>query len=572
MQSLTDLNTRAAQTVTFTENRGTNVIFDRAAGKTYSFTETTLSFNLLVGANITEIINPTLANVRYKINIGTTQVSLNFGTLPSGVTVSQTGTIYTVFGIDSISDWEAVKQPTVTIDAAFAGTFSYDASIVYNTDTTADNEFQWNVGIYAPDALLESQFAITGNGTSIRNSGATLVALTSIEATPTPPIEISPASLSSAFSITATGILVTFGSANISASSTLSASGDRLRISGSSMSVNTSISAIASQVHQGTSNLTSSASITCSLEQSGMVFTQTGVSNGGTFYYKGDGTSNTFDVTWTDLNTGTSETRSVSTISTSYEPASPATLSASNIEISIENTPRMLGFRHNIDLDTGTADNLQSIKTFGHYIEEFEISGTTNFTVPTNIPTSVTSLRRAFTNCSAFNDSALQNWSTGNVTRMDEMFLSTSFNQDIDSWNTSNVTRMDGMFKNNESFNQYIGSWDTSSVTTMKEMFRCSTAAGGLFNQDIDSWDTSSVTDMYAMFLNQNDFNQDISSWDTSLVTDMELMFGTVGTGSFDQNISSWCVELISTKPANFDTNQPVTWTTAEKPNWGVTC
>ena len=97
--------------------------------KSYNFTESTLSFNLLVGANIVEIINPSSAIVRYKINIGTAQATLNFGTLPSGVTVSQAGTIYTVYGIDSISDWEAVKQPTVTIDPAFTGTFSYSASI-----------------------------------------------------------------------------------------------------------------------------------------------------------------------------------------------------------------------------------------------------------------------------------------------------------------------------------------------------------------------------------------------------------------------------------------------------------
>ena len=60
MQSLRDLNNRAATSLTFTENRGTNVIFDRAAGKTYSFTETSLSFDILVGANIIEIINPSI--------------------------------------------------------------------------------------------------------------------------------------------------------------------------------------------------------------------------------------------------------------------------------------------------------------------------------------------------------------------------------------------------------------------------------------------------------------------------------------------------------------------------------
>jgi hypothetical protein len=161
MQSLTDLNNRAATPITFTENRGTNVIFDRAAGKQYNFTETSLSFDLLVGANIVEIINPSIANVRYKVNLGTTQASLSYGTLPAGVTVNQVGTVYTFYGIDSISDWEAIKQPTVIIDPAFAGSFSYSAAVVYNTDTAADIEFEWNIGIYLPDAQLSAAASLS---------------------------------------------------------------------------------------------------------------------------------------------------------------------------------------------------------------------------------------------------------------------------------------------------------------------------------------------------------------------------------------------------------------------------
>ena len=161
MQSLTDLNNRAATPITFTENRGTNVIFDRAAGKQYNFTETSLSFDLLVGANIVEIINPSSANVRYKVNLGTTQASLSYGTLPAGVTVNQVGTVYTFYGIDSISDWEAIKQPTVIIDPAFAGSFSYSAAVVYNTDAQADVEFEWNVGVYLPDAQLSAAASLS---------------------------------------------------------------------------------------------------------------------------------------------------------------------------------------------------------------------------------------------------------------------------------------------------------------------------------------------------------------------------------------------------------------------------
>jgi hypothetical protein len=48
----------------------------------------------------------------------------------------------------------------------------------------------------------------------------------------------------------------------------------------------------------------------------------------------------------------------------------------------------------------------------------------------------------------------------------------------------------------------------------------------------------------------------------------MSNMFN--GASVFDQDISSWDVVLISTKPTNFDLGTPVTWTTAEKPQWGT--
>ncbi len=160
MKTLQYLNGVAITSVNYTDNRPSGVIFDRPQGKSYSFTENSLSFPLLVGGNIVEIINPVITNVRYKINLGSVDASLSYAGLPGGVTVSQSGTIFTYFGIDSIVDWEAVKQPTIVIDPLFQGTFSYEASIVYNTDTTADNEFTWTVGIYVPISQMQSETQI----------------------------------------------------------------------------------------------------------------------------------------------------------------------------------------------------------------------------------------------------------------------------------------------------------------------------------------------------------------------------------------------------------------------------
>jgi len=176
----------------------------------------------------------------------------------------------------------------------------------------------------------------------------------------------------------------------------------------------------------------------------------------------------------------------------------------------------------------------------------------------------LTDMSLMFSDCITFNQ-PLNSWNTANVTNMSSMFNNApAFNQPLNSWNTANVTDMSSMFAGTTIFNQNISSWDVSKVTNMYFMFIGSNA----FNQPLNSWNTANVTDMTGMFYNAKAFNQPLNSWNTAKVTIMDFMFN--GASVFDQNISSWDVVLISTKPTNFDLGTPVTWTTAEKPQWGT--
>ncbi|MEN8826496.1 MAG: BspA family leucine-rich repeat surface protein, partial [Wenyingzhuangia sp.] len=155
------------------------------------------------------------------------------------------------------------------------------------------------------------------------------------------------------------------------------------------------------------------------------------------------------------------------------------------------------------------------------------------------------------------------------VTNMGNMFIGTSFNQDIGSWDVSNVTNMFGMFFDARSFNQDIGSWDVSNVTNMGEMFVVDRINGftgsSAFNQDIGSWDVSSVTNMTSMFA-ESAFNQDIGSWDVSNVTNMRSMF--LNVSAFNQDLSGWCVTNIPSEPSYFSYNSSLT--ESNKPVWGT--
>lgn len=105
-----------------------------------------------------------------------------------------------------------------------------------------------------------------------------------------------------------------------------------------------------------------------------------------------------------------------------------------------------------------------------------------------------------FSELSRVSSADLENFDTGKVTSMHNMFKGCSDLTSLDAsgWNTSNVTNMGNMFEGCKALTSLdISKWDTGKVTNMCDMFdNCK----GLTSLDVSNWDTSKVTNMDGMF------------------------------------------------------------------------
>jgi hypothetical protein len=219
MLSFSSLNT--PESVEFEDLRNPGIKTDVPRGFDSSFTETVGQFSIYREVDIVEIIRPELANLRYKIEV-TTQVIgaipvVNFGTLPSGVTLVSNANTYTISGIDTLAKWNAVKDPEIEIND-FLGDFSYSVSIIY-FNGTIDEEIRWTVGTYVPAALLPGVFTIISNAKKISNVSASLQSQSTLTATPAP-------NLFSMFTMSVSANKLFGTSANLQSAAQVTASGN----------------------------------------------------------------------------------------------------------------------------------------------------------------------------------------------------------------------------------------------------------------------------------------------------------------------------------------------------------
>ncbi len=184
MTTFQQLNNYSNGTVTFTDSRPSNVIFNfPTAVNLTDQTITTQSFTLQRTIDIVEIVQPQTANVVFEVDTSVLSgVTVDFGTLPSGVTVGSLNGVFTVSGIDSVSDWESVRAPTITLPSAdTAGAFEYTCKIIYTADGARVNK-TWSVGTFKSVASLTATSTLTvGTIDLIKGAEAHMISVLTLE-------------------------------------------------------------------------------------------------------------------------------------------------------------------------------------------------------------------------------------------------------------------------------------------------------------------------------------------------------------------------------------------------------
>lgn len=169
MGSLADLNTYAQQLVEYTDARDPNVVFEPPTQDNYSIIISGFNIPIQRRIEIIEIIDTSGSlNLTYSIDVSSVAgASVDWDTIPAGCTLTVAAGTYTISGIDTVDQWNVVKDPNIIIPLDFQGTFEYTVTIGYTTNEGLQ-EVIWQVGNYLPIALLTGSFGANINGDRVK--------------------------------------------------------------------------------------------------------------------------------------------------------------------------------------------------------------------------------------------------------------------------------------------------------------------------------------------------------------------------------------------------------------------
>jgi len=164
MTTLHELNNYSDGTVTYTDNRTSDVIFNYPGATDITETINSTTFDLKRNIDIVEIIKPSQALVTFTVDVSSvSSATVTFPTMPSGVSLTQPSTgVYEISGITSAADWDIIKIPSITVPADTQGNFEFTCTIGFTRDGVRRNE-SWTIGNFKAVAAITATSTVTAN-------------------------------------------------------------------------------------------------------------------------------------------------------------------------------------------------------------------------------------------------------------------------------------------------------------------------------------------------------------------------------------------------------------------------
>jgi hypothetical protein len=515
MKTLSYLNGISQTSISVTDNRPAGVRFNRVAplqAVTQVLSISSVTVPVSTGIEIVEIINGATANVRYRVEIvpGPTSPlpssSITWASLPGGVSQSVAGNVYTISGIDTLAEWNSVKNFTWNLPANYTNfpLWYLKVSVVYyDGATSSDKTKEWLVydDQYYYVASMTSSFAVSAGATKAklatvavssalsttvtairtRRASATISSTASLSATGNLMIAI----LNSSSSMSITAGKVSSAAANINAVSSVYVKGNYTVQFGKAMTSTSSVSATTNdlriQIYHTADRPTFSAAI--QTYQRNLVV------------YWGDGTSTTY--------TGTGDYRTHN-ITKTYTGAGYKDITMVSAQFTQFRSSIGAGKAYIEKVyDWGFVPNVANFHLDDALTNQISLT-----TIPKYIPEYVTTMQSTFTGCTSLNDPNISSWSINNLTSLSSAFDGcTSFNQPISSWNFSNASSTLNTFKNCTSFNQLVN-LTFPNIADARSMFENCTS----FNQDLSSLTIGNSIQLNGFLsktaLNQENYNK----------------------------------------------------------------
>lgn len=159
MNSLSELNGVASATFEYVDTRPSGVVYDIAKpipslDKVIVISSTSIAYTPNI--NIVEVVNYQTANVRYQVTIHTggegqallTDSAIQWASIPSGLTKTVAGDVYTISGINAPSQWNSIRSFTWVLPSnyiAYPHWYLEVAIIYYDSSAAKDIKLSWYV-------------------------------------------------------------------------------------------------------------------------------------------------------------------------------------------------------------------------------------------------------------------------------------------------------------------------------------------------------------------------------------------------------------------------------------------